>query len=75
MNILEWLKYTLDIEKPSDVLIWAGFSIIFLTFIVWWCTILVQMYQTNPLLGIFMSIVSVGFTFIFIGLGLYQKGS
>lgn len=75
MNWLEWLRLTFDIEKPSDALMYVGFSIVFLTFIGWWVTILAQMFNTNPALGVFMLAISVGFAFIFSGLFLHQKGS
>lgn len=74
LSFWERIKYTLDIEKPSDYFMWAGFSIIIVALLVLWCTILFQMYQTNPMLGIFMTIVTVAFVFIFTGLGLYEKG-
>jgi FtsH-binding integral membrane protein len=74
MKFIDWLVKVLNIEKPSDVLMHAGFSIIFLAFMVWCVTIIVQIFGTNPLLGAFMSVVTVAFTFIFSGLFLYQKG-
>lgn len=75
MSFWERVEYTLDIEKPSDVFMYVGFSIIILSFLAYWCTILTQVFTTNFYLGAFLSIITVGFIFLFIGLGLYQKGS
>lgn len=75
MNWLEWLRLTFDIEKPSDALIYTGFSIFIIAFVIYWSSLVVQMFNTNPALGIFMAIASVGFAFIFAGLFLHQKGS
>lgn len=74
ISLWERIKYTLDIERPSDVFIYVGFLIIVLAFLACWCTILAQVFATNPFLGAFLSITTVGFIFLFIGLGLYEKG-
>lgn len=75
MSFWERVKYTLDIEKPSDVFMYVGFSIIVLSSLAYWCTILAQVFAANFYLGAFLSITTVGFIFLFIGLGLCQKGS
>lgn len=75
ISFWEWVKYALDIKKPSDYFVYTGFGIIALAAITCWCGLLVQMFQTQPTLAVFMSVISVGFIILFIGLGLYQKGS
>lgn len=75
MDFIYWLAHILEIEKPSDILLYTGFSLVLLTVLGWWVTILMQMFDTNPALGVFMSVVSVGFLFIFSGLFLHEKGS
>ena len=74
MKIINWWVRDLEIEKPSDVLMYAGFSVILLTVAGLWVGVLVQMFGTNPALSIAMSVISVGFVFLFSGLFLYQKG-
>lgn len=75
MDFIYWLAHILEIEKPSDILLYTGFLLVLLTALGWWVTILMQMFDTNPALGVFMSVVSVGFLFIFSGLFLHEKGS
>ena len=68
-DVFERLKHV----SLVDVLMTIGFSIIGLCGVVAWTVFVAQLWAANPMVGGFLTVFSIGFAFIIVGMILIDK--